>query len=159
MFGLLLGMVRLVCTCWFHSMVTLPPRLVSTDFCTCSYQCFLSNCIIIIVLLLLLLLLLLSVGLLWKFEGTTSMKYFQVKYMQAYLICNSEQGGRISRNIVRLLYHWTPKSQIFYFCTTSANKPVDGCTWGRDDTSEIKQCKSVHNMERYGTFTKVTFFT
>ena len=26
-------------------MVTLPPLLVSTDFGTCSYQCFLSNCI------------------------------------------------------------------------------------------------------------------
>jgi len=25
-------------------MVTLPPRLVSTDFGTCSYQCFLSIC-------------------------------------------------------------------------------------------------------------------
>jgi hypothetical protein len=25
-------------------MVTLPPRLVSTDFGTCSYQCFLSSC-------------------------------------------------------------------------------------------------------------------
>jgi hypothetical protein len=40
MSGLLLGMVLSVCTCWFHSMVTLPPRLVSTDFGTCSYQCF-----------------------------------------------------------------------------------------------------------------------
>jgi hypothetical protein len=32
MSGLLLGMVLSVCTCWFHSMVTLlvPPRLVST---------------------------------------------------------------------------------------------------------------------------------
>ena len=44
MSGLLLGMVLSVCTCWFHNMVTLPPRLVSTDFGTCSYQCFLSNC-------------------------------------------------------------------------------------------------------------------
>ena len=25
-------------------MVTLPPLLVSTDFGTCSYQCFLSSC-------------------------------------------------------------------------------------------------------------------
>jgi hypothetical protein len=25
-------------------MVTLPPRLVSTDLGTCSYQCFASNC-------------------------------------------------------------------------------------------------------------------
>jgi hypothetical protein len=33
MSGLLLGMVLSVCTCWFHSMVTLPPRLVSTVFC------------------------------------------------------------------------------------------------------------------------------
>ena len=42
--GLLLGIVLSVCTCWFHNMVTLHPWLVSTDFCTCSYQCFLSNC-------------------------------------------------------------------------------------------------------------------
>jgi uncharacterized membrane protein len=32
MSGLLLGMVLSVCICWFHSMVTLHPRLVSTDF-------------------------------------------------------------------------------------------------------------------------------
>ena len=44
MTGLLLGMVLSVCTCWFHNMVTLPPWLVSTDFGTCSYQCFLSSC-------------------------------------------------------------------------------------------------------------------
>jgi hypothetical protein len=44
MSGLLLGMVLSVCVCWFHSMVTLPPLLVSTDFGTCSYQCFASNC-------------------------------------------------------------------------------------------------------------------
>jgi hypothetical protein len=44
MSGLLLGMVLSVCICWFHSMVTLSPRLVSTDFGTCSYQCFASNC-------------------------------------------------------------------------------------------------------------------
>jgi hypothetical protein len=37
MSGLLLGMVLSVGICWFHSMVTLPPRLVSTDFGTCSY--------------------------------------------------------------------------------------------------------------------------
>jgi hypothetical protein len=43
MSGLLLGMVLSVYTCWFHSMVTLPPRLVSIDFGTCSYQCLLSN--------------------------------------------------------------------------------------------------------------------
>jgi hypothetical protein len=29
--GLLLGMVLSVWTCWFHSMVTLPPWPVSTD--------------------------------------------------------------------------------------------------------------------------------
>ena len=40
MSGLLLGMVLSVLTCWFHSMVTLPPWSVSTDFGTCSYQCF-----------------------------------------------------------------------------------------------------------------------
>jgi hypothetical protein len=43
MSGLLMGMVLCVCTCWFHSMVTLPPWLVSIDFGTCSYQCFLSS--------------------------------------------------------------------------------------------------------------------
>ena len=43
MSGLLLGIVLSVCICWFHNMVTLPPWLVSTDFGTCSYQCFLSN--------------------------------------------------------------------------------------------------------------------
>ena len=42
--GWLLGIVLLVCACWVHNMVTLPPWLVSTDFGTCSYQCFLSNC-------------------------------------------------------------------------------------------------------------------
>jgi len=36
MSGLLLGMVLSVWTCWFHSMVTLPPWYVSTDFGTCS---------------------------------------------------------------------------------------------------------------------------
>ena len=44
MSGLLLGIVLSVCTCWFHNMITLPLWLVSTDFGTCSYQCFLSNC-------------------------------------------------------------------------------------------------------------------
>ena len=44
MSGLLLGIVLSVYTCWFHSMVTLPSWLFSTDFGTCSYQCFLSNC-------------------------------------------------------------------------------------------------------------------
>jgi len=39
-------MVLSVWTCWFHSMVTLPPWPVSTDFGTCSYQC----CIIIIII-------------------------------------------------------------------------------------------------------------
>ena len=43
MSGLLLGIVLSVCTCWFHNMVTLPPWLVSTNFGTCSYQCFLSS--------------------------------------------------------------------------------------------------------------------
>jgi hypothetical protein len=33
----LLGTVLSVCTCWFHSTVTFPPWLVSTDFGTCSY--------------------------------------------------------------------------------------------------------------------------
>jgi hypothetical protein len=37
MSGLLLGTVLLVCTCWFHNMVTLPPSLVSAHFGTCSY--------------------------------------------------------------------------------------------------------------------------
>ena len=41
---LLLGIVLSVCTCWFHNMVTLPPWLLSTDFSTCSYRCFLSSC-------------------------------------------------------------------------------------------------------------------
>ena len=44
MSGLLFGIVLSVCTSWFHNMVTLPPWLVSTDFGTCSYQCFLYNC-------------------------------------------------------------------------------------------------------------------
>jgi len=38
-YGLLLGVVLSICTCWFHNMVTLPPWLVSTYFGTCSYQC------------------------------------------------------------------------------------------------------------------------
>jgi hypothetical protein len=36
----LLGLVLSVCICLSHNMVTLPPWLVSTDFGTCSYQCF-----------------------------------------------------------------------------------------------------------------------
>jgi hypothetical protein len=44
MSGLLLGIVLSVCTCWFHSIVTLLPWFVTTDFGTCSYQCFLSSC-------------------------------------------------------------------------------------------------------------------
>ena len=40
MSGLLLGIVLPVCTCWFHSIVTLPPWLVSKDLGTCSYHCF-----------------------------------------------------------------------------------------------------------------------
>jgi len=43
MSGLLLGINLSVCTCWFHNMVTLPPWLVSADFGTCSYQCFMST--------------------------------------------------------------------------------------------------------------------
>ena len=44
MSGLLLGIVLSVCICWFHNMGTLPPWLVSTDYGTWSYHCFLSNC-------------------------------------------------------------------------------------------------------------------
>jgi hypothetical protein len=40
MSGFLLGMVLSVWTCWYHSMVTLLPWPVSTDFGTCSYQSF-----------------------------------------------------------------------------------------------------------------------
>ena len=29
-----------LCTCWFHSMVILPPWVTSTEFGTCSYRCF-----------------------------------------------------------------------------------------------------------------------
>ena len=43
MSDLLLGVVLPVCTCWFHNMVTLISCLVSTDFGTCSYQCWFSN--------------------------------------------------------------------------------------------------------------------
>ena len=50
MSGLLLGIVLSVCTYWFHNMVTLPPWLVSTDFGTCSYQCFIIIIIIIIII-------------------------------------------------------------------------------------------------------------
>jgi hypothetical protein len=32
-----LGKVLSVCTCWFHSIVTLPPWVVTTDSGTCSY--------------------------------------------------------------------------------------------------------------------------
>ena len=41
--GLLLGIVLLVHTCWFHNMVTLHSWLVLTDFSIWSYQCLLSN--------------------------------------------------------------------------------------------------------------------
>jgi hypothetical protein len=41
---LLLGTVLSVCTWWFHSIVTLPPWFVTTEFGTCSYQCILSSC-------------------------------------------------------------------------------------------------------------------
>ena len=43
MTGLFLEMILSVCTCCFHSMVTLPFWLVSTDFGTCWYQCCFSN--------------------------------------------------------------------------------------------------------------------
>lgn len=36
-------MVLLVCIFWFHNVITLPSLLVSTDFVTCSYQCFLPS--------------------------------------------------------------------------------------------------------------------
>jgi len=38
--GLLLEIVLSIYICWFHNMVTLPSSRVSTDFGTCSYQCF-----------------------------------------------------------------------------------------------------------------------
>jgi hypothetical protein len=41
--GLLLGTFLSVCTCWFHNMVTLPSRIVSTEFGTWPYQCLVSN--------------------------------------------------------------------------------------------------------------------
>ena len=44
MSGMFLGIVLSVCNCLFQNMVTLPSWLVFTDFITCSYQCFLSNC-------------------------------------------------------------------------------------------------------------------
>jgi len=40
MSGLLLGIVLSVCTCSFHSIVTLLPWFVTTEFGTCSYQFF-----------------------------------------------------------------------------------------------------------------------
>jgi hypothetical protein len=43
MSSLLLGMVLLVCTCWFLNMVTVPSQLVSTTFGTLSSQCSLPN--------------------------------------------------------------------------------------------------------------------
>ena len=57
--GLLLGIVPLVRTCWFHNMLTLPSWLVATHFGKWPYQCLLSNFTPISLLLLLLLLLLL----------------------------------------------------------------------------------------------------
>jgi hypothetical protein len=42
-FGSVLGMVLTLCTSWFHYIFTLFSWLVSTDFCTCSFQCSLSN--------------------------------------------------------------------------------------------------------------------
>ena len=44
----LLGMVMSVCTCWLHNVVTLFSGLVSNDFGTCSYWCFIIIIIIII---------------------------------------------------------------------------------------------------------------
>jgi len=44
MSGLLLGIVLSVSTCWFHSTVTFPPRFITIEFGTFSYQCFLSSC-------------------------------------------------------------------------------------------------------------------
>ena len=41
--GLLLGIVLLVRTLWFHNTAILPSWLVSTDFGTLSYQCLFSN--------------------------------------------------------------------------------------------------------------------
>jgi len=43
MSGWLLGMILSVCHCRFHSIITFPPQLVSTDFGTCWYKCLLSN--------------------------------------------------------------------------------------------------------------------
>jgi hypothetical protein len=43
MSGLFLGMFRTAFTSSFHNVVTLPSRLVSTNFGTWSYQCSLSN--------------------------------------------------------------------------------------------------------------------
>ena len=43
MAGLLLGTVLSVHTCWYHHMVTLPSRFVSTDFGRWSYHCSFSN--------------------------------------------------------------------------------------------------------------------
>jgi hypothetical protein len=39
MSDLLLGRILSVRNCWFHKMVTLPSRLVATDFGTWSYRC------------------------------------------------------------------------------------------------------------------------
>ena len=44
MSGFLLGLVLSACTCRFYSIVTLSLCVVTTDFGTCSYQCFLSSC-------------------------------------------------------------------------------------------------------------------
>ena len=38
-----MGIFLSVCTCWFHNTFTLLPWLVSADFGTCSYKCFLSS--------------------------------------------------------------------------------------------------------------------
>jgi hypothetical protein len=38
MFGILLGMLLSVCTCWFHNKIIVSSRLVLTNFGICSYQ-------------------------------------------------------------------------------------------------------------------------
>jgi hypothetical protein len=39
----MLGTLLSVCTCWFHTVVTLISGLVSSDFGTCSYRCLLPD--------------------------------------------------------------------------------------------------------------------
>ena len=78
MSGLLLGMVLSICTYWFHSMVTLPPWLVYTDFGTCSYQCFCQ-----------LLLLLFVITFVWGiYYYTPERNNFSGIYLQVFCIYN-----------------------------------------------------------------------